>query len=113
MDKGQGTHSTKMGADRLVKNTPNAPNLSAQIVCPSPNVWDFYEKKGFIGRPWSVYFEKTIKYDKISKFYLKVFSSVILFLWFSIEYRRALEYKVSFFTFPNLSKIGQLIAPNY
>jgi hypothetical protein len=26
-------------------------NLSAQIVCPSPKVWDFYEKKGFIGRP--------------------------------------------------------------
>ena len=28
-----------------------AQNLSAQIVCPSPKVWDFDKKKGFIGRP--------------------------------------------------------------
>ena len=48
------THCTKMDADKLAKNTPNAPNficpnclpkLSAQIVCPSPKVWDFNEKK--------------------------------------------------------------------
>ena len=38
-------------------NWPKIPqmpqNLSAQIVCPSPKVWDF-DKKGFIGRPQSV-----------------------------------------------------------
>ena len=36
-------------------NWPKVPtmpqNLSAQIVCPSPKVWYFNEKKGFIGRP--------------------------------------------------------------
>jgi hypothetical protein len=37
--------STKMDADKLAKNTPNAQNLSAQIVCPSPKVWDFDEKR--------------------------------------------------------------------
>ena len=26
-------------------------NLSAQIVCTSSKVWEFDEKKGFIGRP--------------------------------------------------------------
>ena len=49
--------------------------------------------------------EKAIKYDKISKFYLKLFSSVILFLWSSIEYRRALEYKVSFLPFQTCLKL--------
>jgi hypothetical protein len=37
----EGTHSTKMGADKLAKNTPNAH---------SPKVWDF-DEKGVIGRP--------------------------------------------------------------
>ena len=37
---GQGTHCTKMGADKLAENTPNA-----QIVCQSPKVWDFDEKR--------------------------------------------------------------------
>ena len=41
---GQGTHSTKMSAYKLAENNPNAPNLSDQIVCPSPRVWDFNEK---------------------------------------------------------------------
>ena len=36
------THSTKMGADKY----PQMPkNLSAQIVCPNPKVWDFDEKR--------------------------------------------------------------------
>ena len=38
---GQGTHSTKMGAEKC----PMPENLSAQIVCPSPKVWDFDEKR--------------------------------------------------------------------
>ena len=41
----QRTHSTKMVADELAENTPNALNLSAQIFCPYPNVWDFDEKR--------------------------------------------------------------------
>ena len=39
----QGTHSTKMGADKSAENTPNAGKLSAQIV------WDFDEKKSSLG----------------------------------------------------------------
>ena len=42
---GQGTRSTKMGADKSAKNTPNAP----KFICPSPKVWDF-DEKGFIDR---------------------------------------------------------------
>ena len=45
---GQGTHSTKMGAVKLFEFTPSAQmpqNVSAQIVCPSPKVWDFGEKR--------------------------------------------------------------------
>jgi hypothetical protein len=34
-----------MGADSLAKNTPNAPELSAQFVCPSPKVLNFNEKR--------------------------------------------------------------------
>ena len=62
---GHGTHSTKIGADKLAQNTPNAPKL----ICPSPKVWDFDEKRlhwafivsepdktqcGFIGFSWDV-----------------------------------------------------------
>ena len=38
MDKGL---TTKMGADSLAENTPNAP----KFICPSPKVWDFDEKR--------------------------------------------------------------------
>ena len=42
---GQGTHCTK----RVLINWPKVPqmpqNLSAHIVCPSPKVWDFDEKR--------------------------------------------------------------------
>ena len=41
----KGTHCTNMGADKLAENTPNAQNLSAQIVFPSPKVQDFNEKR--------------------------------------------------------------------
>ena len=37
----KGTHCTKMGADKLAKNTTNAP----KFICPSPKVWDFHEKR--------------------------------------------------------------------
>ena len=38
---GQGTHSTKMGADKSAENTPNPPKFN----CPRPKVWDFDEKR--------------------------------------------------------------------
>ena len=37
---GQGTHSTKMGADSPAKNTPNA----SKNFCSSPKVRDFWKK---------------------------------------------------------------------
>ena len=43
MDKGFTV--PKMGADSLAENTPNAPYLSGQFVCPSPKVLDFNEKR--------------------------------------------------------------------
>ena len=44
---GHGTHSTKMGADKLVKNTPNAPKSIYPNCPPSWKVWDFDEKRLF------------------------------------------------------------------
>ena len=44
---GQGTHSTKMGANKSAENNPNAP----KFIC--PNFWDF-DKKGFIRHPYSI-----------------------------------------------------------
>ena len=46
MDKGVTVH-TKMGADKSAENTSiqMPQNLSAQIICPSPKVWDFDEKR--------------------------------------------------------------------
>ena len=43
---GQGTHSTKMGADKSAEDTPklNYPNC-----LPNPNVWDFDEKRLYWG----------------------------------------------------------------
>ena len=38
-----------MGADSLAKNSPNAQNLFAQFVLPSPKVLDFNEKKASLG----------------------------------------------------------------
>ena len=52
----QGTHSAKMGADSSsAENTPNTPKFIRPIC---PKVWDIV-KKGFIGRPQSVYSAKT------------------------------------------------------
>ena len=38
---GQGTHCTKMGADSLAENTPNAP----EFICLSPKVLDSNDKR--------------------------------------------------------------------
>ena len=52
---GQGTRCTKMGADKLAQNTPNAPKFICPNCSPSPKVWDFDEKKASLGvrSPWS------------------------------------------------------------
>ena len=41
----QGTHSTKMVADKSAQNTPNPP----KFICPIPKIWNFYEKKASLG----------------------------------------------------------------
>ena len=41
---GQWTHCTKMGADKLAGNTPNAPKFICPNCLPGPKVWDFDEK---------------------------------------------------------------------
>ena len=38
-----------MDGDKLAEHTPNAKNVSAQIVYPSPKIWDFDEKKASLG----------------------------------------------------------------
>ena len=40
----QGTHSTKMSADKLAQNTPNVPKIICPDCLPSPKLWDFDEK---------------------------------------------------------------------
>ena len=54
---GQGTHSTKMGADKLAENTPNAPKYICPICLPKPKSLGFL-KKAYTGCPLSVEWEK-------------------------------------------------------
>ena len=42
---GEGLTVPKIGADKSAEKTQMPPKLSAQIVCPSPKVWDFDEKR--------------------------------------------------------------------
>ena len=42
---GQGTHCTKMGADSLSKNTPNALEFICQICLPKPKFSGFLDKR--------------------------------------------------------------------
>ena len=62
---GQGTHSTKMGDAKSAENTPNAQNVSTQIVYPSSKVLDFDEKKVSLGVrcPWLIG-KPNLKHDK-------------------------------------------------
>ena len=48
---GQGTHSTKMGADKLAKNNPNAPKCICPNCLQKAQKFGISMKKGFIGRP--------------------------------------------------------------
>ena len=52
MDKG--LTKTKMGADKLFKNTPNTPKFICPNCLPKPKSLGFFMKKGFIGHPQSV-----------------------------------------------------------
>ena len=51
---GQGTHCTKMGADSLAENTPNAPEFICPICMPKPKSSGFQWKKASLGvrSPW-------------------------------------------------------------
>ena len=45
MDIGQGTHSTKMGADKLAENTQNAPKFICPNCLPKPKSLGFQYKR--------------------------------------------------------------------
>ena len=51
---GQGTHSTKKGADKLAKNFLNAPKIICPNCCPKPKSLGFRWKKALLGvhSPW-------------------------------------------------------------
>ena len=42
---GEGTHFTKMSADKSAENTPNAPKFIYPNCLPKPKVWNFDEKR--------------------------------------------------------------------
>jgi hypothetical protein len=46
---GQGTHSTKMGADNSAENTPNTPEFICPIYLPKPKSSGFQWKKASLG----------------------------------------------------------------
>ena len=52
---GQGTHSGKIGADKVAENIPNAQNIFGPICLPKPKKLGFSEKKLSLGvrTPWS------------------------------------------------------------
>ena len=52
---GQGTHCTKMGADSLSENTPNAPESICPICLPKHKCSGFQWKKASLGVPTSVF----------------------------------------------------------
>ena len=47
---GEGTHSTKMGADSSTKHTPNAPKSIYTILLPQAETFSISIKKGFTGQ---------------------------------------------------------------
>ena len=53
MDK-EYIHSTKMGADKLAENTPNAPKNFGPICLPMPKILGFKKKLSLgVRSPWS------------------------------------------------------------
>ena len=57
---GQRTHSTKMGADKLFKNTPNAPKFICPNCLPKPKSLGHRCKKASLGvrSPWLCVYER-------------------------------------------------------
>ena len=58
---GQGTHSTKLGADKSAENTLNGPKFMCPNCLPKPKNWNFDGNKASSGvrspcLPTSVYF---------------------------------------------------------
>ena len=55
MKHGQGTHSTKMGADKSAENTSNAPKISGLLCQPEPKRLGFSKKALWVSvlrSPW-------------------------------------------------------------
>ena len=84
---GQGTHCTKMGADTLAENTPNAPKIVSPICLPKPKSWGFSKKtlwmsvvravdrqychrEGLLGK---AHFCGSISLEDLSNFNLQIF----------------------------------------
>ena len=80
-----------MGTDKSAKNTPNAPKLiSAPIVCLSPKVWNFDEKR--------LHWASTVRaQDKTHKTKERVFL-LILAKNFHLLFLLSCSYRKSFFT---------------
>ena len=69
---GQGTHCTKMGADKLAEYTPNAPKFICPNCLPKPKSFGFRWKKASLGVHSSCF---RPKFDMVSAFYFTLGSS--------------------------------------
>ena len=49
---GKGTQSTKIGADKLIQDTPNAPKTNVPNLFAQDQMFEISMKKGYIGRPY-------------------------------------------------------------
>ena len=70
---GQGTHSTKMGADKLDENTPNAPKFICPICLPKDKSSGFQWKMASLGvhSPWNVCCSAQTAYKLVKTSYAK------------------------------------------
>ena len=75
---GQGTHCTKMGADRLAEIPQISQNLSVQFVYPSQKIQNLIEK-GFFGHPQSVLVAITINFIKTLSMNTRISKTIIDF----------------------------------
>ena len=71
---GQGTHITKMGADKLAENTTNAPKLFGPICLPKPKNLGF-SKKSFL---WVSVVRGLIYTGKLSLLKEKIYKSYLV-----------------------------------
>ena len=77
---GQATNSTKEGADKLAKNTPNVPNLSAQFPAQAKQFGISMKKKALLAvcNPWfeSLFFFTEKKFWNGPKIHMSAFFSI-------------------------------------